>query len=88
MNVDFLKVKLLNDLLTETHKQREELLKELIIKTNNPVIKMRRFRMLSQLAEYESMTIKKIMLLEADALTDFQDLSYRAEIFSVVNRSA
>jgi hypothetical protein len=63
MNTAFLKVKLLDDFLKETHKHRQKLLEELIVKTNNPVIKMRRFRMLSQLAEYESVTIKKSYLL-------------------------
>jgi hypothetical protein len=87
MNTAFLKVKLLDDFLKETHKQRQKLLEELIIKINNPVIKMRRFRMLSQLAEYESITIKKIMLLDTDDLTDFSNGTYRAEISTVVDRS-
>lgn len=87
MNTAFLKVKLLDDFLKETHKHRLKLLEELIIKTNNPVIKMRRFRMLSQLAEYESITIKKIMLLDSDQVTDFVNDSYRMEISTVVDRS-
>ena len=87
MNTAFLKVKLLDDFLKETHKQRQKLLEELIIKTNNPVIKMRRFRMLSQLAEYESITIKKIMTLDTNDVTDFIDSDYRGEISTVVDRS-
>jgi hypothetical protein len=87
MNTAFLKVKLLDDFLKETHKQRQKLLEELIVKTNNPVIKMRRFRMLSQLAEYESITIKKIMTLDTNDVTDFIDNGYRGEISVVVDRS-
>jgi hypothetical protein len=88
MNTAFLKVKLLDDFLKETHKHRQKLLEELIVKTNNPVIKMRRFRMLSQLAEYESITIKKIMLLDTDLVTDFVDGGYRGEISNIVDRSS
>ena len=87
MNTAFLKVKLLDDFLNETQSQRQKLLEELIIKTNDPVIKMRRFRMLSQLAEYESITIEKIMLLDTDAVTDFYNSNYRGEILTVVDRS-
>jgi hypothetical protein len=87
MNTAFLKVKLLDDFLKETHKQRQKLLEELIVKTNNPVIKMRRFRMLAQLAEYESITIKKIMTLDTENVTDFIDSGYCGEILVVVDRS-
>jgi predicted PolB exonuclease-like 3'-5' exonuclease len=86
MNTAFLKVKLLDDFLKETHKHRQKLLEELIVKTNNPVVRMRRFRMLSQLADYESITIKKIMLLDP-CVTDVIYHNYCQEILTVVNRS-
>jgi hypothetical protein len=87
MNTAFLKIKLLNDLLKTTQAERQRLMDEAIIKTNNTVVKMRRFRMLSQLAQYESVAIDKIMQLESDDVRDFIDHAYRAEISNVVDRS-
>jgi hypothetical protein len=87
MNTAFLKIKLLNDLLKTTQAQRQWLINEAIVKTNNPVINMRRFRMLSQLAEYESVAINKIMLLESDDVYDFIDNAYQSEISNIVDRS-
>jgi hypothetical protein len=87
MNTAFLKIKLLNDLLKTTQAQRQLLINEAIVKTNNPVINMRRFRMLSQLAEYESVVINKIMLLESDNVYDFIDNAYQSEISNIVDRS-
>jgi hypothetical protein len=87
MNTAFLKIKLLNDLLKTTQAQRQQLINEAIIKTNNPVVNMRRFRMLSQLAEYESVAIDKIMQLESDDVLDFIDNTYQSEISNIVDRS-
>jgi hypothetical protein len=87
MNTAFLKIKLLNDLLKTTQAQRQQLINEAIIKTNNPVVNMRRFRMLSQLAEYESVVINKIMQLESDDVLDFIDNTYQSEISNIVDRS-
>ena len=87
MNTAFLKTKLLSDLLKTTQAERQRLMDEAIIKTNNTVVKMRRFRMLSQLAQYESVAIDKIMQLESDDVRDFIDHAYRAEISNVVDRS-
>ena len=87
MNTAFLKIKLLNDLLKTTQAQRQWLMDEAIVKTNNPVVNMRRFRMLSQLAEYESVAINKIMLLESDDVLDFIDNTYQSEISNIVDRS-
>ena len=87
MNTAFLKIKLLNDLLKTTQAQRQQLINEAIVKTNNPVVNMRRFRMLSQLAEYESVAINKIMLLESDDVLDFIDNTYQSEISNIVDRS-
>jgi hypothetical protein len=78
---------LLNDLLKTTQAQRQWLMDEAIVKTNNPVVNMRRFRMLSQLAEYESVAINKIMLLESDDVLDFIDNTYQSEISNIVDRS-
>jgi hypothetical protein len=48
---------------------------------------MRRFRMLSQLAEYESVAINKIMQLDSDDVYDFIDNVYQSEIYNIVDRS-
>jgi hypothetical protein len=87
MNTAFLKIKLLNDFLKTTQAERQRLINEAIVKTNNSVVKMRRFRMLSQLAEYESVTINKIMQLESDNVYDFIINIYLSEIYDIVNRS-
>ena len=87
MNTAFLKIKLLDNLLKTIQVERQLLLDEAIIKTNNPNLRMRRFRILSQLAEYESVTINKILLLESDDVCDFMDQAYLLEISNVVDRS-
>jgi hypothetical protein len=87
MNTAFLKIKLLNDFLKTTQAERQRLINEAIVKTNNSVVKMRRFRMLSQLAEYESVTINKIMQLKSDDVCDFIDTAYQSEISNIVDRS-
>ena len=87
MNTAFLKIKLLDNLLKTIQVERQLLLDEAIIKTNNPTLRMRRFRILSQLAEYESVTINKILLLESDDVCDFMNQAYLLEISNVVDRS-
>jgi hypothetical protein len=87
MNTAFLKTKLLDNLLKDTQAERQRLMDEAIIKTNNPTVSMRRFRMLSQLSEYESVVINKIMQLESDDVCDFIDNAYRAEISNIVDRA-
>ena len=74
-------------MLKTTQVVRQQLINEAIIKTNNPVVNMRRFRMLSQLAEYESVAIDKIMQLESDDVLDFIDNTYQSEISNIVDRS-
>jgi hypothetical protein len=66
--------------------QRETLLAELINNATDPVKRMRRARMLSQLSMYESQIIKKIAELETDDVSDFLDSNF--EIDAIVNRNA
>lgn len=73
--------------LIESH--RTILKKELQERASDPVIFKRRFRMLTQLAEYESQVYKKIYSFDTD---DFQDYNSAIslivqEIQDVTNRS-
>lgn len=70
-------------------KQKRALQRELYENANDPVLLKRRFRMLGQLAKYESQIYKKIHDFET---TDRDDYSLSAqliikEIHSVVNRN-
>jgi hypothetical protein len=91
INQTFFKLKLLNDLLKNTAHAKQLLLDECIdIGGTDPVILMRRFRMLSQLSQFESNIINKIDNFEISSLDDFNisQSTMLAEIGSVVNRSA
>lgn len=89
MNTTLLKYKLLDEFLTETQKHRSLLLQELLDNATDPVIKKRRFRMLSNLSTYESSMIKKIYEFDT---TNPGDLSVfdglYEEIVSLLDRSA
>ena len=52
-------------------KQRSKLQEELLDRSTDPVIFKRRFRMLSQLAAYESQIYKKIYKFDSDDLEDY-----------------
>lgn len=57
----FFKLKVINDFLSATTTARDSLLDECTGRGGtDPVILMRRFRMLSQLSQFEADTIKKI----------------------------
>jgi len=72
VNQTFFKLALLNDLLAQSSRARQVLLDECIdIGATDPVILMRRFRMLSQLSYYESELINKIYNFEITSLDDF-----------------
>ena len=90
-NHTFFKLKLLKDFLKTIAESKQILLNECIeIGGTDPVILMRRFRMLSQLCQYESDIINKINNFE---ITSFDDVNAsRQNILSEVivgtNRSA
>jgi hypothetical protein len=89
MNTTLLKYKLLDEFLAETQKHRCLLLEELLDNATDPVIKKRRFRMLSNLSTFESSMIKKIYDFETDNPGDlliFHTLT--EEIDSLLDRSA
>ena len=89
MNDTFFKLRLLNEFLVESQARRSMLLEELIDNATDPVVKKRRFRMLSNLAAYEASIIKKIANFDTDDIHDlllFQSLS--DELDSLLDRSA
>lgn len=80
---------LLDRFLESSQKVRTDLLNELIDNATDPVIRMRRFRMLSHLAAYESQVIQKIHRFHGDQ-EDFE-LSLQMAIRGIVqvtNRSS
>lgn len=91
INQTFFKLKLLKDLLKESTKVRQTLLDECIdIGGSNPIVLMRRFRMLTQLSQYESSIITKIYNFEITSLDDVNN-SYQLflnEIVTITNRGA
>ena len=52
-------------------KERKILQDELLAKSSDPVLCKRRFRMLSQLAAYESQIYQKIYNVDSDCLEDY-----------------
>jgi hypothetical protein len=90
-NHTFFKLKLLKDFLKTIAESKQILLNECIeIGGTDPVILMRRFRMLSQLCQYESDIINKINNFE---ITSFEDVNASrqnilSEVNVVTNRSA
>ena len=84
----FLRLRLLKNFLTHSTKYKKILLKELLSRASDPMIRMRRFRMLRQLCQYESQIIEKIEMLSTDNNIDFLQKSFQQEIEFVVRRDA
>ena len=84
----FLRLRLLKNFLTHSTKYKKTLLKELLSRASDPMIRMRRFRMLRQLCQYESQIIEKIEMLNTDNHSDFLQKSIEREIEFVVRRDA
>lgn len=88
VNIDFYKLKLVQDIIQSIADARSTLLDELLIHASDPTIKMRRFRMLKQLSQFESQIIEKIWLFETDDCADLLQINLPKEIYSVVSRDA
>lgn len=88
INFDFYKLKLVQDTVQLVADARTKLLEELIIHASDPTIKMRRFRMLKQLSQFESQMIEKIWRFETDNHRDLLQIKLLDEIRSVVSRDA
>ena len=56
----FLKMCALEQFLNSTTKAKQQLAQELFEKVGDPVVRMRRIRMIHQLCDYESQIVKKI----------------------------
>lgn len=84
----FYRIIMLREFLAKVQVAKEELLNELISRATDPVILKRRFRMLSQLALYESIIVSKIYNLETDDNNDFLKSTYIDHISTVLNKSA
>lgn len=78
----------LKSFLDNSARLKNELLDELIANATDPTIRMRRFRMLGQLSQYENQIIQKIELLETDDPFDFLDPQLTQELKRVVSRNA
>lgn len=88
INFDFYKLKLVQDTVQLVADARTKLLEELIIHASDPTIKMRRFRILKQLSQFESQMIEKIWRFETDNHRDLLQIKLLDEIRSVVSRDA
>jgi hypothetical protein len=84
----FFRLQMLKAFLTHSTGLKNQLLQELITNATDPVICMRRFRMLQQISTYEGLAIKKIQNLQTEDVLDFLKPSFIKEANSVVNRDA
>ena len=89
MNNTLFKLQLLNEFLSESQKHRQILLDELIDNATDPVVRKRRFRMLSNLATFESSVIKKISEFDTDDIRDLFSVDpITKELEVLLDRSA
>jgi hypothetical protein len=83
----FFRIKLLKDVLRETQKERQQLFDELVANATNPVVFMRRYRMLAQLSLFEAQLIEKIYNIDTDCEDDFKGAEYFQHIKHVTDRN-
>lgn len=89
MNTTLFKLRMINDFLIESQRHRQILLDELIDNATDPVIRKRRFRMLSNLATFEASIIKKISEFETNDMRDLFFIDTIAEeLKKLIDRSA
>jgi hypothetical protein len=69
--LEYFRIKLLQQFLSAVNDSRQSLLSDLANKATDPVIVMRRFRMLQQLADYEAQIVAKIQTFDTDDYLDF-----------------
>lgn len=84
----FYRIIMLQEFLEKIQITKKHLLDELINRATDPVILKRRFRMLSQLALYESIVISKIYNIETDDNNDFLKSDYIGAISAIVEKNA
>jgi len=90
LNHKFQKIVLAAELLEHSENAKKELLNELLELGTDDIYFMRRFRMLQQLADFESQIIKKIYQFNTDDDSDYLDISsiLSKELLTVVSRNA
>ena len=84
----FFRLKMLKSFLAHSTGLKDQLLQELIEHATDPVICMRRFRMLQQISAYEGQAIKKIQNIQTDDPRDFFEHGFKTEVDAVVRRDA
>lgn len=87
-NIDFFKLNFTHSFLSECSNLKQQLLDELIIYATDPVRRMRRMRMISQLCQYESQILQKIQNFSTDDVEDLQMFVIQQELKNVCDRSA
>jgi hypothetical protein len=88
INHVFYKTYLINRLQQHITVVREELLAEFTAAGTDTVIWMRRFRMLRQLAAWESQVIEKIYSFDSDSADDYLIDPFVQELITVTSRNA
>lgn len=87
-NFEFFKLCFVHNFLSQSTLVKQQLLDELVINATDPVIRMRRIRMLHQVCEFESQILKKLETFDTDDVNDFDAWCAIGELKSVGNRSA
>lgn len=88
INHVFYKTYLINRLQQHITVVREELLAEFTAAGTDTVVWMRRFRMLRQLAAWESQVIAKIYSFDSDSADDYLIDPFVQELVTVTSRNA
>ena len=89
MNTLVLRLKALQDFILESQAIKQELLDELVDNATDPVIRMRRMRMLHDVARYEAAVLQKIASFGGHDLEDWQSIQHCMDgLHQVTNRSA
>jgi hypothetical protein len=87
-NIELFRLELTYSFLCSSANIKQQLLDELIIYATDPVLRMRRMRMISQLCDYESQMLQKIQNFSTNNIEDLQPSIFLHELHDVCNRSA
>lgn len=100
-NIKFYKIKFLIEFNNMCNYHRQRLIDELLDNGTDPVIVMRRMRMIANISEYQSQMTTKLMNFETEDIEDLNlliwhkvdtqnraDLRHKPEVVHVINRSA
>lgn len=88
-NHTFYKTVLVYDFLGEVAKVKQDLLNELLIYGSDPVVHMRRIRILAQLSEFESQVLYKIKNFQTNDPADYKLSNiYHQELQEICHRSS